>query len=157
MKKLNEFGVFQLLLCCSVLLLVFVASCSTTKKSVEPSAASQDGMNLATAGTQDEIYDVTDTSAEFPGGQEALLKYIKEHVRYPAAARKKNVQGIVMLRFSVERDGSIGEIQVTRSLSPSCDKHAVRVVRGLPKFKPAMLKGRPVRQWINLPLRFSLQ
>ena len=145
----------QLGLCALVLSLI--ASCSTARKSVATSANSQDGVNIETAEVQDVSYDAVEQDAEFPGGVDALLKHIQEHIRYPTAAKKKNIQGVVMLRFLVERDGSIGEIQVTRSLSPACDKQAVRVIRKLPKFKPAIYKGKPVRKWFNIPIHFRLQ
>ena len=107
---------------------------------------------------EDEIVEGSvEEDAQFPGGQVALLKYIRDHVIYPDAALKQGVQGMVILRFVVERDGRVGEIQVRSSLSPGCDREAIRVVKSMPRFIPAKLNGRPVRKWFTVPIRFIIQ
>ena len=93
----------------------------------------------------------------FPGGEAALLRYVSEHVKYPAIAQEQEIQGTVVLRFVVLEDGSIGDVIIQRGLDPSCDKEAVRVVKSLPRFVPGKQQGRPVKVWFTLPIRFIIQ
>ena len=106
---------------------------------------------------EEEIFEVVEQDAEFPGGQAALLKYIRENTKYPAIALEQDVQGMVILRFVVERDGRVGDIEVKKSLSAECDREAVRVIKSLPRFVPARKEGRPVRKWFTVPVRFMIQ
>lgn len=94
--------------------------------------------------------------AEFPGGEKALLQYVSRYLVYPAKAVRDNTQGVVILRFVVQKDGSIGPIAVEHSLTPECDRAAVDVVRKLPRFKPARADGQPVGVWFRLPIHFRL-
>ena len=105
---------------------------------------------------EDEILEVAEQDAQFPGGQVALLKYIRENTKYPAIALEQDVQGMVILRFVVERDGHVGDIEVKKSLSAECDREAVRVIKSLPRFVPATKEGRPVRKWFTVPVRFMI-
>lgn len=103
------------------------------------------------------IYTVVEQEAQFPGGNAALLAYVASHIKYPAIAQEQEIQGTVMLRFVVETNGSVGEVQVVRGLESHCDKEAVRVVKSLPRFVPAKQQGRPVRVWFSLPVRYTIQ
>ena len=105
---------------------------------------------------EDEILEVAEQDAQFPGGQAALLKYIRENTKYPVIALEQDVQGMVILRFVVERDGRVGDIEVKKSLSAECDREAVRVIKSLPRFVPARKEGRPVRKWFTVPVRFMI-
>ena len=105
---------------------------------------------------EDEILEVAEQDAQFPGGQVALLKYIRENTKYPAIALEQDVQGMVILRFVVERDGRVGDIEVKKSLSEECDREAIRVIKSLPRFVPARKEGRPVRKWFTVPVRFMI-
>lgn len=98
-----------------------------------------------------------DVPASFPGGAAALTKYVSSHVKYPSIALDQELQGTVNLRFQVGADGSVSNVKVTKSLSRECDAEAMRVVRSLPKFSPAKMKGKPVAMWFNLPVRFQIQ
>ncbi len=109
------------------------------------------------ADDEEEIHEVVEQDAEFPGGQDALLKYLRDNVKYPAIAYEQDLQGMVILHFVVERDGSVGEVQVKKSLSPECDREAIRLVKSLPHFIPARNDGRPVRKWFTVPVRFIIQ
>jgi protein TonB len=106
---------------------------------------------------EEEIHENVEQKAEFPGGEAALLKYIRDNVKYPAIALEQDLQGIVLLRFVVERDGSVGDVQVQKSLSAECDREAIRVVKAFPRFIPAKINGRPVRNWFRVPVRFIIQ
>lgn len=148
----------QLGLC--LLILPLIVSCSTSKKGAElsqPSQLSQEVQSVKSETSQGKIYEVAEEDAEFPGGHVGLLTYIRNHVKYPASALETNLQGMVILRFVVERDGSVGDVNITKSLSPDCDKESVRLIKSLPKFKPAKIDGKPVRKWFTVPVRFILQ
>jgi protein TonB len=107
---------------------------------------------------EEEIIDgFVEQDAEFPGGQAALLKFIRDNTKYPAIALEQDLQGVVMLRFVVERDGSVGEVQIRKGLSAECDREAIRVVKSFPRFIPAKQNGRPVRKWFTVPVRFVIQ
>ena len=106
---------------------------------------------------EEEIFEVVEQDAEFPGGQTALLKYISNNLKYPAIAIEQELQGVVILRFVVERDGRVGQVQIKKSLSKECDAAAVAVVKSLPRFIPAKQSGRPVRKWFTVPVRFTIQ
>ncbi len=93
---------------------------------------------------------------EFPGGEVALRKYIAEHIKYPPLAQENGIQGTVFLRFVVKKDGTVGEVQVTRGVDPLLDEEAVRVVKSLPKFKPGFQGGKPVPVWFSVPIVFKL-
>ncbi len=85
------------------------------------------------------------SSPQFPGGIEALYKFLNDHIRYPEQAAQNNIQGRVTVQFVVERDGSIGEVKVVRGKDPDLDKEAVRVVKSLPNFIPGKNNGQAVR------------
>ena len=93
---------------------------------------------------------------KFPGGDEALLKYVGMHLNYPKEALRNNVQGKCILKFVVTKIGTIGKIKIVRSLSQECDEEAKRVVRTLPEFFPGRQNGRPVNVWYTLPVNFRL-
>jgi protein TonB len=102
------------------------------------------------------IYDVVDEMPVFPGGNGALLEYLATHVKYPVVAQKNGVQGRVIVSFIVECDGSITDVRVERSVDPSLDREAIRVVSSMPNWIPGKLKGSPVRVKYNVPIMFYL-
>lgn len=106
--------------------------------------------------SESKIFSYVEQMPTFPGGENALMKYIADHLRYPSAAQDQNIQGVVLLRFVVTGSGSIGDVQVLKSLDPSCDREAVRVVKSLPRFTPGRQQGKPVNVWFQLPIRFQL-
>lgn len=106
---------------------------------------------------KEEIFQSVEQMPQFPGGEAELLKWIGNHIKYPTMAMENGVQGRVVVRFVVTKDGSIGEVQVARGKDPDLDKEAVRVVRSLPKFTPGRMNGQPVSVWYTLPVNFKLQ
>ena len=92
----------------------------------------------------------------FPGGDQALMKYLQENIVYPLEAAKNKVQGRVIVQFVVERNGAVGEVKVVRSAEESLDAEAVRVIKTLPKFFPAREGGETVAVWYTLPVTFTL-
>ena len=104
------------------------------------------------------IFVVVEKMPEFPGGQQALFKYLSENVKYPVIAQENGIQGRVICQFVVNKDGSIVEVEVVRSGGdPSLDKEAVRVIKSMPKWKPGQQRGKPVRVNYTVPVNFKLQ
>jgi len=106
---------------------------------------------------EDEIFTVVESMPEFPGGMGALMKYLAENIKYPPLAKESGIQGRVFINFVVEPDGSISNVKVLRGIGGGCDEEAVRVVEAMPKWKPGMQRGKPVRVSYNLPVKFTLQ
>ena len=94
---------------------------------------------------------------EFPGGETALLRWIAEHVNYPAVAAENGVEGLVACSFVINTDGSISNVEVLRSKDPLLDKEAIRVLKTMPNWKPGMQQGKAVRVKYSVPVRFRLQ
>ncbi|MDD6889396.1 MAG: energy transducer TonB [Bacteroidales bacterium] len=103
------------------------------------------------------VYTSVEQMPQFPGGEAELLKWISTHIKYPAPAMENNIQGKVVVQFVVTRDGSIGEVKISRGKDPDLDKEAMRVVRTLPKFIPGKINGQAVNVWYTLPINFKLQ
>lgn len=97
---------------------------------------------------------MVDTPVKFRGGESALLQFISQNLVYPVIAQEQEIQGSVILEFVVEKDGSIGDVKVIKSLSKECDQAAIDVVRKLPRFVPAKKQGKPVAVKFRLPIRF---
>lgn len=94
---------------------------------------------------------------EFPGGEAALMRFLNENLRYPAAAFKNGIQGCVTVQFVVTKDGSVGDVKVLRGVDPALDQEAIRVCKALPKFTPGTQNGIPVNVWFTLPITFRLE
>ena len=104
------------------------------------------------------VFVVVETMPEFPGGQQALFKYLSENVKYPVIAQENGIQGRVICQFVVNKDGSIVEVEVVRSGGDaSLDKEAVRVIKSMPKWKPGKQRGKAVRVKYTVPVNFRLQ
>ena len=101
---------------------------------------------------------VAENAPTFPGGQEELYKFIGSKIRYPKDARKNGIEGKVIISFVVERDGSIKpeSIKIEKSLYPSLDKEAIRVIKLMPNWTPANHSGRNVRAKTGFPITFAL-
>ncbi len=106
---------------------------------------------------KEQVFDHVEQMPQFPGGDKELMKFLNENIKYPHIAAEQGVSGTVRLRFVVDKDGNVGEVQVQRSVDPSLDKEAIRVVKLLPKWIPGKQNGRPVAVWYNVPVKFQLQ
>ena len=104
-----------------------------------------------------QVFDVVEKMPEYPGGQAALFEYLQKNVKYPADAEKKKVEGRVLVTFVVNTDGSITDIEVVRKTFPSLDAEAVRVISGMPRWKPGEQRGQKVRVKYTVPLTFRLK
>jgi protein TonB len=94
---------------------------------------------------------------EFPGGELALRKFIANAIKYPVIAQENGIQGKVYVNFVVDKDGSITAAKIARGVDSSLDKEALRVVNSLPKWKPGMQRGKPVKVSYTVPISFVLQ
>ena len=92
------------------------------------------------------IFEVVEQMPEFPnGGMAGLMQYLSKNIKYPTIAQENGTQGRVTVQFVVNKDGSIVDAKVLRGVDPYLDKEAVRVIMGMPKWKPGMQRGKPVR------------
>lgn len=104
----------------------------------------------------EEIFDVVEEQASFPGGMDALKKYLGDNLKYPPMAKESGVQGKVYVQFVVFKDGNVGDIKVLRGIGSGCDEEAIRVVKGMPKWEPGKQRGRSVSSRFTLPINFRL-
>ena len=103
------------------------------------------------------VFDVVEEMPSFPGGQGALMAFLSSNIKYPVVAQENGVQGRVIVGFVVEKDGSISDVKVMRSVDPSLDREAQRVVKAMPKWKPGKQNGSAVRVKYTVPVVFRLQ
>ena len=107
--------------------------------------------------TETQIFTVVENEPEFPGGMEALYKYLAQNIKYPQLARDNGITGKVYVTFVVERDGSIANPKVLRDIGGGCGAEAIRVVKSMPKWTPGKQRGKAVRVQFNLPVNFNLK
>jgi periplasmic protein TonB len=105
---------------------------------------------------EDYVFSVVENQPEFPGGERGLLDWINKNIKYPVIATENNVQGRVIITFVVDRDGSVTNASILRGVDPSLDQEALRVVSGLPKWKPGKQRGVPVRVSFVVPINFQI-
>ena len=98
-----------------------------------------------------------ETMPQFPGGQELLLKYLADNIKYPASAVKAKKQGRVIVTFIVQKNGSVTHAKIAKSIDPELDAEALRIVKGMPKWTPGTQNGKPVSVRYMVPVKFSLQ
>lgn len=103
------------------------------------------------------VFDVVERMAQYKGGDTALMDYLNKNIKYPVNAEKNGIQGRVVTTFVVERDGSITDVRVIKSVDPSLDKEAVRVIRSMPKWNPCKQNGAAVRVKFTMPITFILK
>ncbi|MGM0479571.1 MAG: energy transducer TonB [Bacteroidota bacterium] len=105
----------------------------------------------------DAVYEFPDEHSQFPGGPDKLNRYISSHVNYPEDAQQKGVQGKVYVAFIVEKNGSISNVEIVRGVSASINEEAMRVIRSMPDWKPALKDGLIVRSRARVPINFVLE
>ncbi len=106
---------------------------------------------------ENKVFDIVEEMPSFPGGMAALNKYLHDNVHYPVVAQENGVQGRVTISFVVEKDGSVTDVKVAKSVDPSLDKEALRVVKSMPRWTPGKQNGATVRVKYNVPVNFRLQ
>ncbi len=105
---------------------------------------------------ENKVFDVVEQMPSFPGGQGALMNYLNSNIKYPVIAEENGIQGRVVVQFVVGKDGSISNVHVVKSVDPSLDKEAVRVVKNMPRWIPGKQNGQSVTVRYTLPVTFRL-
>lgn len=122
---------------------------------IPPVPSVQSVKQVAPVITSEEIFAVTEVMPEFPGGMAGMMKYLQTNVKYPADAQQRNISGMVIVRFVVDKNGAIVNPEILRKVDPSLDNEAIRVVSTMPKWTPAKQAGKNVAVYMTLPIRFS--
>lgn len=121
-----------------------------------PEPVRSEPLNIPQPVNRNRVYDVVEQMPSFPGGISGLSTYLNQNTRYPAVAQENCVQGRVVVSFVVGKDGHISDVTVLRSVDPSLDKEAVRVIRNMPRWTPGKQGGEPVKVRYNVPVSFRL-
>ena len=167
-QKTNLFAGYKYLLFVPLAFaLVFMNSCkrkTNVQKSVKEDTkvevkaeTGEDTVQIKSAEPTDKVYQVVEQMPTFKGGDAALMKYLSENIKYPEAAEKAGEQGRVVVSFTVEKDGTVADVKVARSVTPTLDAEAVRVIKAMPKWVPGKQDDQPVRVRYNVPVSFKLQ
>ena len=123
----------------------------TTKKAAAAKAEESNGSDA-----QQEVFQVVEKMPEFEGGVENMMKFLQQNIKYPEEAKKSGAQGRVIVQFVVEKDGSVTDAKVVKSVSPELDAEALRVVKSMPKWIPGEQRGEKVRVQFTLPVMFKM-
>ena len=110
-----------------------------------------------TASSDTTVFAIVDEMPEYPGGQQALMEFISNNVKYPENAQKNGISGKIFVQFVIETDGSIGDVKIGRGVDPELDAEGIRVVESMPKWKPGKERGKFVRVSYTVPINFSLK
>lgn len=161
-KTKSRFGAWKMLAALPVAALLMMVGCKpATEKAVDqeeiPFEYSGEDKSAPMDADTDQVFQVVEVDPEFPGGMEALTKYLSENIKYPEQAKKDKIQGKVYISFVVEKDGSVADAKVLRGIGGGCDEEALRVVNAMPKWTPGKQRNTPVRVQFNLPIVFKLQ
>lgn len=129
------------------------------EKDVPPTDTTGKGQGNAVGGKGEGdangLVTVIDAYPRYPGGDDARLWFLRKNVRYPEAALKASIQGVVVVVFIIEIDGSLSNIEVTKGIGGGCDEEAMRVVKLMPRWEPARRNGKPVRVVVKFPIVFN--
>lgn len=106
---------------------------------------------------EDQVFSIAEEMPSYPGGENEMYKFLVKNVRYPEDAKNKGVTGAVLVSFVVGKTGEIRTVGVARSVSPSLDEEAMRVVKAMPKWIPGKVNGKPVSTKFLLPIKFLLR
>ncbi|GAA3947442.1 TonB family protein [Hymenobacter algoricola] len=106
---------------------------------------------------ENKVYTYVEQMPVFPGGQEALLKYIAQNIKYPALALRNQVEGKVFIAFVVGPDGQVSDVKIQKGIGAGCDEEASRVIKNLPKFAPGKQNGRAVSVSYTVPVTFAIR
>ena len=104
----------------------------------------------------DEVFDIVEDQPEFPGGLSAFYKFVGKTMKYPKQARRMGIEGKVYVRFIIDENGSVTNVEAVKGIGAGCDEEAVKVLKSSPKFKPGKQRGRPVKVRMSLPIVFKL-
>jgi TonB family protein len=126
------------------------------QETTKPENKQKESTKVDQSSQNDDVYVVVEDMPQYPGGEEARIKFMIENIKYPEEARKKGVEGTVYVTFVVEKDGAISNIKILRGIGSGCDEEAMRVIALMPSWKPGIQRDKPVRTQFNMPIKFSL-
>lgn len=141
------------------ILALLTISCSTPRQNLR-TLTDENATSSFYEASKDELEVIlqdVEEEPEFEGGVENLYYYLNRNIKFPQAALEGECQGKVIVRFVVETDGSISNIEVTKDIGGGCGEEAVRVIKEMPKWKPGKVNGKPVRVIFSLPISFELR
>lgn len=104
----------------------------------------------------EEVFVAVEQMPEFEGGERALMNFINSNIRYPVVALENGIQGRVIVRFAVDKEGAISSVSIIKGIGGGCDEEAVRIVKRMPHWKPGKQGGRAVSVWYTLPIMFTI-
>jgi TonB family protein len=168
MLKVKTSGVISgfiiiMVLSFSIVFMSTLSSCSRNRKALtgssilEPPPLPPPPPKVPSMTGSDTTWNMFDQIPMFPGGEELLVKHIAMNTNYPEAAKAKGIQGKVVVKFCITRKGSVNGYEVIQSVSPELDAEALRVVKTITRFEPAIVDGKPVSAWYYLPISFTLK
>ncbi|MBT3303315.1 MAG: energy transducer TonB [Bacteroidetes bacterium] len=138
------------------LLSLFVFVCFSLMSSAQTLDSNKIKGNTIPAEQEESIFIYTEEIPQFPGGEQAQMRFMSENIRYPEFERDSGIQGLVVASFIIEKDGRITDIKILKGVTPDIDKEVIRVLKKMPRWSPGKQKGKAVRVRINLPVRFTL-
>lgn len=158
-KKKTRFGAWEAVAALPVAALLLMVGC---KPATTENVDAEEQVAVTEATVEPVLFDMDNAPEgfqppEYPDGMEAFYKYLAENIQYPEQAKADGIQGRVLVRFVVMNDGSIVNVEVERGIGNGCDEEAVRVVKSMPKWKPAISDGKAVNVQYALPITFKLQ
>ncbi len=156
-SPIRQKKVSMMFLFCALLLLIALSSCNRNNSTTENVTENASLSKTPTMAGGDTIWTEVDQMPVFPGGDEALLKYIAENVKYPDAAKKDGTQGRVIVRFLISSRGNVTNCEIIKSVSKEIDAESLRVVQSLPDFEPGKVDGKVVAVWYMVPITFALR
>ncbi|MBR6900206.1 MAG: TonB family protein [Bacteroidales bacterium] len=161
-KTKSRFGAWKALAALPVAAVLLMAGCQPANgEAVEQEEIPFEATNVDESApldaNTDEVFKVVEVDPEFPGGEEALYKYLAENIKYPVMAKNNKVEGRVYITFVIEKDGTVSDAKVLRSDNEELNAEALRVINAMPKWKPGTQRGVPVRVQYNIPISFKLQ
>jgi periplasmic protein TonB len=147
----------KIVLSASLLALCFAAKAQSSPENlteIDKPAAPQKIVD--TTPVPDKIITTIEVMPMYPGGQKEMQKFISENLHYPQKALRKGIQGRVITKFVIDKDGSITKGEVVRGIGGGCDEEALRLLNTMPKWKPGSQNGRPVKVYYTLPFTFKI-
>jgi len=140
--------------------LFFIALLSSNFSSAQTDTSEQEIIEIRETATETDekpIFMVVEEMPEFPGGPEAMMKFIGKNVQYPDSAKELGIEGRVIAQFVIDTAGNLTDIKILRGIGYGCDEEVVRVLKAMPKWKPGKQRGKAVRVRYNLPVKFQLE
>lgn len=138
----------------AVFLAIFIACSNSDNENPE---IQKENPEVIKVSVKDDVLAICEKMPKFPGGIEELRPYIKKTMSYPNSAAKKGIQGRVIATFIIEKDGSVSNVKIEKSLDPDCDAQVIKIIKGMPKWIPGEQRGHKVRVRYTLPFVFKIK